>query len=76
MKWFIRTFAILALLGAAFGALNYLASERVEVVTLHTVDATGQPQDTRIWTVDREGSAFIRARHGSGWYARAGCAER
>ncbi len=70
MTWLVRMLVALALLGAAFGALNYLASERVEVVTLHTADANGQLKDTRIWVVDHQGAAFIRARSGSGWHAR------
>lgn len=78
MKWLVRALLSLIVLAAAYGALNYLASERVEVVTLHTVDATGQPKDTRIWIVDRpidgRSAAFIRTREGSGWYARLAAA--
>ncbi len=70
MRLLVRALIALLVLGAAYGALNYLASERVEVVTLHTVDPAGLPTDTRIWIVDRDGAAFIRAREGSGWYAR------
>jgi len=68
--WLVRTLVALLVLGAAYGALNYVASERVEVVTLHIVDASGQPSDTRIWILDHQGAAFIRARESSGWYAR------
>ena len=74
MKWLVRALVALLVLGALYGALNYLASERVEVVTLHTVDAAGQPKDTHIWIVDRQGAAFIRTREGSGWYARLAAA--
>lgn len=70
MKLLVRVLIVLLVLGATFGALDRLASERVEVVTLHTVAADGQPRDTRIWIVDRNGAAYIRARESSGWYAR------
>lgn len=70
MKLFIRIIISLLGLAVVYGGLNYLASERVEVVTLHTVDTDATPRDTRIWIVDRNGSAYIRARETSRWYAR------
>ncbi len=70
MKIALYLLAALLVLSAAFGALNYLASERVEVVTLHTVDAAGQPKETRIWVLDHEGRSYIRTSEGSGWHAR------
>lgn len=52
-------------------ALQYAASERVEVVELHTVDQVGEPQVTRLWIVDHEGTPYLRVgADGSGWYSR------
>ena len=51
MRLLVRALIALLVLGAAYGALNYLASERVEVVTLHTVDPAGLPRDTRVRAV-------------------------
>ena len=70
MKLALRLLIALVVLAAAFGVLNRLASERVEVVTLHTLDAAGEARDTRIWVLDHEGRAYIRASPGSGWHAR------
>ncbi len=57
---------LLVLLGA-----TQLASERVEVVELHTVDDSGQSLVTRLWLVDDEGFQYLRAGSpGSGWYGR------
>jgi predicted outer membrane lipoprotein len=70
MKIVLRLLIALVVLAAAFGALNYLASERVEVLTLHTLDAAGAPKDTRIWVLDHEGRSYIRTSEGSGWHAR------
>jgi hypothetical protein len=53
-----------------FGLESY-ASERVEVVVLHTHDASGAAHDTRLWVVDHDGSAWLRAGSPeSGWYKR------
>jgi hypothetical protein len=53
-----------------FGVEGY-ASERGEVVVLHTHDASGAAQDTRLWVVDHDGSAWLRAGGPeSGWYRR------
>ena len=70
MKILIRGLSILLVLGAAYGALNYFASERVEVVTLHTLDDKGQPRDVRLWVIDHEGAAYLRTKNGSGWYTQ------
>ena len=52
-------------------ALQMVASESGEVVVLTTTDATGAPQQTRLWVVDHEGSAWLRAgSHQQGGYAR------
>ena len=55
----------------SFAVLQTLASERVEVVELFTVDEDGAEVVTRLWIVDHEGRPFLRvAASGSGWYAR------
>ncbi|TFG96725.1 MAG: hypothetical protein E4H11_02970 [Myxococcales bacterium] len=62
-----------ALLGLAVVviATQYLASESGEVVVLRTLDAEGGVHETRLWVVDHEGSAWLRAGnpHG-GWFPR------
>jgi|TARA_Y100000310_G_C20700289_1_gene829089 hypothetical protein len=55
---------------ALLGLLQVLASERVEVVQLNTTDSEGAAVTTRLWVVDHEGSSYLRAGEGSGWYAR------
>ncbi len=70
MKILLRVLAVLVALGAAYGALNYFASERVEVVTLHSVDAQGAPRDVRLWVMDLDGATYLRTREGSGWYSQ------
>lgn len=62
---------LLVLLAIVFGALPYAASERVEVVELHTTDAEGNSVTTRLWVVDHEGTAYLRVgADGSGWFDR------
>ena len=63
--WIIGT--LLALVLAIFG-LQILASERVEVVELHTVNESGEPQTTRLWIVDHDDHQYLRGDTGSGWY--------
>lgn len=71
MKWAAWVIGILMVVLAVFMALQYLASERVEVVVLHSVDTDGQKVETRLWVVDHEGSAYLRVgEDGSGWYSR------
>jgi hypothetical protein len=63
--------SILVLIVVAIFGLERFASERVEVVVLHTHDAAGAAQDTRLWVVDHEGSPWLRAGSvESGWYKR------
>ncbi len=71
MKYAYWTLAVLLGLAALLGILQYVASERVEVVELHTVDDEGESQTTRLWVVDDEGFAYLRASgESSGWYSR------
>ena len=62
--------ALVLLAGLLLG-LQRLASERVEVVELHTVDAAGEPVTTRLWVVDDAGYQYLRVGgDGSGWFSR------
>jgi len=47
-----------------------VASETGEVVVLTTVGPEGEPVETRLWVVDLDGSQYLRAGEGSGWYGR------
>lgn len=71
MKYVYWIFGIMLGLAALVGILQYVASERVEVVELHTVDEEGEPVTTRLWVVDDEGFAYLRSSgEASGWYNR------
>jgi hypothetical protein len=52
--------------------LSMIASERGgEIVTLRTTDAAGAVHETRIWVVDADGHAWLRAgAPTSGWLSR------
>ncbi len=48
-----------------------VASERVEVVELHTLDEKGAETITRLWVVDDDGYQYLRVgADGSGWFER------
>ncbi len=48
-----------------------LASERVEVVELHTLDEKGETVTTRVWVMDHDGYQYLRVGgDGSGWFTR------
>ena len=56
---------------------QWLASERVEVVELHTEDDAGEPMITRLWIVDDEGFQYLRVgADGSGWFSRIQTSEQ
>ena len=61
--------ALLGLAALIFGA-QMVASESGEVVVLTSNDPQGVPVRTRLWVVDHDGSQYLRASPGSGWYAR------
>ncbi|MBW2280716.1 MAG: nitroreductase family deazaflavin-dependent oxidoreductase [Deltaproteobacteria bacterium] len=46
------------------------ASESGEVLVLETLDATGEPHETRIWVVDDAGAFWVRGGDDSGWVQR------
>jgi hypothetical protein len=64
--------AIGAALGlfVVLGVAQLLASESGEVLVLETLDADGQPHETRIWVVDDAGAAWVRGGADSGWVQR------
>lgn len=71
LKYTFWTLGILFSLAALLGILQYVASERVEVVELHTVDEAGEEVTTRLWVVDDEGYQYLRVgADGSGWFSR------
>jgi len=71
LKIFLWVGAALVGLFVAVMALQMVASESGEVVVLTTTDAAGAPQETRLWVVDYDGSAWLRAGSDQqGWYGR------
>ncbi len=60
---------LLALAAVVFVS-QMVASETGEVVVLTTAGAESTPVETRLWVVDFEGSQYLRASEGSGWYGR------
>jgi len=71
MKYIYWTVGIFVLLLVGVFGLQLAASERVEVVELHTIDAEGEAQTTRLWIVDDEGYGYLRASgDDSGWLVR------
>jgi hypothetical protein len=68
IAWLLGALVVIAL---AFFGLERLASERVEVVELHTIDENGESVTTRLWVVDDEGYQYLRVgADGSGWFTR------
>ncbi|MBW2268062.1 MAG: hypothetical protein JRH16_05765 [Deltaproteobacteria bacterium] len=68
---------LLRILGAVLGLLvvlgiaQFVASESGEVVVLTTSDAQGNSHETRVWVVDHEGKAWLRAGAAmQAWYGR------
>ncbi len=71
MKMIYWTLGIIFGLGLVFGGLQLAASERVEVVELHTTDEAGEPVTTRLWVVDDAGYQYLRVGgDGSSWFSR------
>ena len=56
--------------------VQLIASERVEVVELHTLNNEGEEIITRLWVVDYGGYQYLRVgADGSGWFDRLQAAE-
>jgi len=71
MKYVLWGIGILIGLALALLGLQTLASERVEVVDLYTLDELGETQATRLWVMDDEGFQYLRVgADGSGWFDR------
>lgn len=71
MKYLLWALAVPVGLALLFVIVQTLASERVEVVELTTIDETGDMQTTRLWVVDDAGYQYLRVgADGSGWYSR------
>jgi hypothetical protein len=65
----IATGAVLALV-LLLAVAQLLASESGEVLVLETLDAGGQPHETRVWVVDDAGALWVRGGADSGWVQR------
>ena len=71
MKILLRLVGIVVVLLVLVGGGLQLASETGEVVTLTTLDETGEPATTRLWVVEIDGYQYLRSGDpGSGWYQR------
>ena len=75
--WSIFKFPILLVsLITVIYLVQLIASERVEVVELHTLNNEGEEIITRLWVVDDEGYQYLRVgADGSGWFDRLRAAE-
>jgi hypothetical protein len=68
LKWFLGSVTGIVVL---LLVLQTVASERVEVVQLHTLDEQGEEVTTRLWVVDDDGYQYLRVgATGSGWFTR------
>ncbi|MBL4821222.1 MAG: hypothetical protein JKY98_09590 [Gammaproteobacteria bacterium] len=66
--WLLGSLLAIAIL---FAGLQWVASERVEVVDLHTLNESGEEMVTRLWIVDDEGFSYLRVgADSSGWFSR------
>ena len=71
MKFVYWVLGILVGIVVLFGVIQTVASERIEVVELATLDEAGAEQITRLWVVDDDGFAYLRVgADGSGWFSR------
>jgi hypothetical protein len=70
MKYILWLVGIVLGLALIIGGLQIVASERVEVVQLHTINKTGEEVVTRLWVVDYDGHAYLRGDTDSEWFKR------
>ncbi|HIE87226.1 MAG TPA: hypothetical protein EYP91_10380 [Gammaproteobacteria bacterium] len=70
MKYILWLVGIVLALALIIGGLQVAASERVEVVQLHTINEAGEEVVTRLWVVDYDGHAYLRGETDSGWFKR------
>jgi hypothetical protein len=60
MKYILWLVGIVLGLALIIGGLQIVASERVEVVQLHTINEAGEEVVTRLWVVDYDEHAYLR----------------
>ena len=70
MKYILWPAGMLFGLALMIAVLQIAASERVEVVQLHTTKGAGEKVVTRLWVVDYDGHAYLRGDTGSDWFQR------
>ena len=70
MKYLLWLVGIVLGIALIIGGLQVVASERVEVVQLHTINEAGEEVVTRLWVVDYDGHAYLRGDTDSGWFKR------
>ena len=70
MKYILWSVGMLFGLALIIAVLQIAASERVEVVQLHTIKSGGEKVVTRLWVVDYDGRAYLRGDTGSDWFQR------
>jgi len=70
MRYLTWTLISITVATVLFLATQYLASERIEVITLTTLDEAGDSHETRLWVVDHGSYQYLRAGADSGWYQR------
>ena len=70
MKYILWPVGIVLGLTLIIGGLQVIASERVEVVQLHTITEAGEEVVTRLWVVDYNGHAYLRGDNDSEWFKR------
>ena len=70
MKKVVFTIGAVVGLFLVLGLAQLAASESGEVLVLETLDAEGQPHETRIWVVDDAGTVWVRGGSDSGWVQR------
>ena len=70
MKYILWLVGIILGLALIIGGLQVVASERVEVVQLHTITEAGEEVVTRLWVVDYNGHAYLRGDNDAEWFKR------
>lgn len=70
MKYILWLVGIVLGLALIIGGSQIVASERVEVVQLHTINEAGEEVVTRLWVVDYDGHAYLRGDTDSDWFKR------
>jgi hypothetical protein len=71
VRWVGILIGVVAILAIVLGGVMMLMSESGEVVVLRTLDAQGEPRETRLWIVEHDGAEWLRAGQAeSGWFRR------